>query len=71
MAYSIYGGLRIKEIACVFDRRGDKKSSVRIFDTVFSYFKALVEFKIYLMRHEKELLEKIKTDNTAVIKERR
>ena len=60
MAYCIYGGYKIKEITCVFDRRGDKKSSVRIIDTVLAYLKALIEFKLYLLKHEKELFKKIK-----------
>ena len=58
MAYCIYSGLRIKEISCVFERRGYKKSSVRILDTVAVYMTNLIEFKLYLMRSGKEMMEK-------------
>lgn len=58
MAYCIYSGFRIKEISCVFERRGDKKSSVRILDTVAVYMTNLIEFKLYLMRSGKEMMEK-------------
>lgn len=57
MSYCIYSKYRIKEIASIFDRRSDKKSSVQIFDTVFTYFSNLVGFKIYLMRKQKELFK--------------
>lgn len=58
MTYCIYGGLRIKEISCEFDRRKDKTSSVDIIKTVLSYARSLMEFKLYLINHKKERLIK-------------
>jgi glycosyltransferase involved in cell wall biosynthesis len=52
MCYSIYSGLKIKEVPCVFDRRDDKKSSVRVFRTIMDYFRNLIEFKIYLVKNK-------------------
>jgi len=58
MCYCIYKDLKIKEIPYVFERRGDKKSSVRVISTVFGYFKSLIEFNIYIEKHKKELFGK-------------
>ena len=45
MALSYYEGLKIIEIPCLFIRRFDKKSSVRIFKDSFDYFVELIKFK--------------------------
>jgi len=59
MAYCIYRGLSIKEISCVFDRRLDKVSSVRVFNTVRSYLMSLIRFKAYLLRRKKQVIERL------------
>ncbi len=44
MVLSYYGGLKIKEIPCLFIRRPDKKTSVKIFRDSFDYFFELWKF---------------------------
>jgi len=56
MVYCIYNGLKIKEISCVFDRKEDKKSSVRIVGTVITYFLNLLEFKGFMKKHKQDVL---------------
>ncbi|MCM8761237.1 MAG: glycosyltransferase [Candidatus Omnitrophica bacterium] len=60
MMYCLYSGLKVKEIPCVFERRGDKKSSVRIIDTVIGYLVDLIQFKIYLLKRKEEVSGKFK-----------
>lgn len=57
MTYCLYKGLKVKEISCLLDRKEDKTSSVRILPTVLEYFKNLIEFKIYIKKHKKELFK--------------
>lgn len=45
MAHAWLQGLRVKEIPCLFIRRRDKKSSVRLLRDVWRYGVALVQFK--------------------------
>lgn len=61
MIYCIYNGLKINEVSCIFDRRKYKTSSVSIVKTIFSYFRSLMKFKRYLMRHKKEVIERLKS----------
>ena len=44
MALSYHANLKIVELPCLFIRRSDKKSSVKIFRDSFEYFSKLVKF---------------------------
>lgn len=59
MAYCIYKGLKVKEISCVFDRRLEKKSSVRVIQTVIAYFISLMKFKLYLVRYKRKVAKQL------------
>lgn len=50
MARAWFQGLRIAEIPCLFIRRTDKRSSVRVFRDAWGYLVALVRFKRQWLR---------------------
>lgn len=52
MATAYYSGLKIKEIPCLFSRRIDKKTSVRVFKDSFDYLVELYEFKKKISKGE-------------------
>jgi glycosyltransferase involved in cell wall biosynthesis len=45
MTLSVLSGLRIEEVACLFQRRPDKKSTLRVFPDTVQYFKNLMAFR--------------------------
>jgi len=62
MTYCLYGGLKVKEISCVFERRNDKISSVRTLTTVFTHLISLIKFKRYLIKNKKALVKQLQRE---------
>jgi len=50
MARAYYRGLQIVEIPCIFSRRSDKPSTVRLIPDVTDYFRELCRFRKHFLR---------------------